>query len=825
METLGFRLDCASELCSRVHCGPMSQPAPQNSAGLSLPPSVLKNLGDKLYDKRKVAALDIEQMVRKLLVSKQRSDISYLIQKLSRDFARSPHSNQRKGALLGLAAVACGLTNQHINEFLPQMMPPVLESITDQDTRVRFYAVESLYNIADIARDSMVPFLLQAFDGLFRVSADADDHLRYAVPFVENLLKDIACNSPELDVSSFVSQVAVRMESIKPYNRRFILGWIEALASSTMVDLLVFLPDLLDGIFTMLSDTVSVLVLRADGGSHQHHHQAHHQMGPDGSTPLLLQKQGSAASSVSLGGQAGPRNSASSSNNVDWQPQEVRNMASDVLSQLLGNIRDARGDGDVNYAALVEHVLVPRAKDSEPRICITALEWLQAFIRLAALEVSLEDAEEGAALVRMQLLPQLHAILDALLHCIRGGGGAGGDERPRELADSITNDLFKLKDKQSWANISIEDMLGTVIRGLEDPDEATRLMALRWINFLLHIDQSEVLPQVDQLLPTLFNVMVGSSDQVVLESLTVQASFAVSSETHFKQYILRLVAGFQAPQGAQLLQRRGSMVLRRLCVLLEPERLFVELAERLEEQPNFKYAATMVQALNLILLTAPEAKELRQMLQGCRASAAGRRLFLVLYRSWCHAPGAVLTLCLLAQAYDHAAALVNTFGESAWDIDVLVQLDRVVRLLESPVFTFLRLHLLQPTVHPALMRALYGLLMILPQGEAFKTLSARLNALPMTALMQLGGGTGNSSNSSNNNSSSPSSGWSGAASEAHHPARDRRSSNSSSSAAATAAEIDFGALLSHFLELQAKHVAAEQLRQAEADMLLRHQTG
>ena len=789
----------------------------QNNAGLSLPPNVLKNLGDKLYDKRKVAALDIEQMVRKLLVSKQRDDISYLIQKLARDFARSPHSNQRKGALLGLAAVACGLTNQHIQEFLPQMMPPVLESITDQDTRVRFYAVESLYNIADIARDSMVPFLLQAFDGLFRVSADADDHLRYAVPFVENLLKDIACNSPELDVSSFVAQVAVRMESIKPYNRRFILGWIEALANSTMVDMLVFLPDLLDGIFTMLSDTVCVLVLRSDS-----HHQQAHQMGPDGSTPLLLQKQGSQGSTMSLGGQPGPKNSASSNNGVDWQPQEVRNMASDVLSQLLGNIRDERGGGDVNYAALVEHVLVPRAKDSEPRICITALEWLQAFIRLAALEVSLEDAEEGAALVRMQLLPQLHAILDALLHCIRGGGGAVRDERPRELADSITNDLFKLKDKQSWAHISIEDMLGTVIRGLEDPDEATRLMALRWINFLLHIDQSEVLPQVDQLLPTLFNVMVGSSDQVVLESLTVQSSFAVSSETHFKQYILRLVAGFQAPQGAELLQRRGSMVLRRLCVLLEPERLFVEFAERLEEQPNLKYAATMVQALNLILLTAPEAKELRQMLQGCRASAAGRRLFLVLYKSWCHAPGAVLTLCLLAQAYEHAAALVNTFGESAWDIDVLVQLDRVVRLLESPVFTFLRLHLLQPTVHPALMRALYGLLMILPQGEAFKTLSARLNALPMTALMQLGGGA-NLTNTTNHNGS-PSSGWSGAASEAHHAGRDRRSSSASSSTAAAAAEIDFGALLSHFLELQAKHVAAEQLRQAEADMLLRHHT-
>lgn len=188
------------------------------------------------------------QMVKKLVTSKQSNEILFLIQKLAGDFARSPHPNQRKGALLGepptlpalppptrfsaflslalskppacllhgrliarlpsgipgrqthdgrctlpvlsqplkeacrnifpsapagLAAVACGLTNQHIKEYLPEMIPPVLESVTDQDTRVRFYAVEALYNIADIARESMLPFMLQAFDGLFRVSGGA----------------------------------------------------------------------------------------------------------------------------------------------------------------------------------------------------------------------------------------------------------------------------------------------------------------------------------------------------------------------------------------------------------------------------------------------------------------------------------------------------------------------------------------------------------------------------------------------------------------------------------------------------------------------------
>jgi hypothetical protein len=36
-------------------------------------------------------------------------------------------------------------------------------------------------------------------------------------------------------------------------------------------------------------------------------------------------------------------------------------------------------------------------------------------------------------------------------------------------------------------------------------------------------------------------------------------------------------------------------------------------------------------------------------------------------------------------------------------VEVLVQIDRLVQLLETPVFNFLRLHLLHPARYPALL--------------------------------------------------------------------------------------------------------------------------
>ena len=60
-----------------------------------------------------------------------------------------------------------------------------------------------------------------------------------------------------------------------------------------------------------------------------------------------------------------------------------------------------------------------------------------------------------------------------------------------------------------------------------------------------------------------------------------------------------------------------------------------------------------------------------------------------------------------------------------------------MQLLESPIFIHLRLELLEPAnpQHPALLKSLYGLLMLLPQVKAFHTLRARLDSVStLTAL-------------------------------------------------------------------------------------------
>lgn len=86
----------------------------------------------------------------------------------------------------------------------------------------------------------------------------------------------------------------------------------------------------------------------------------------------------------------------------------------------------------------------------------------------------------------------------------------------------------------------------------------------------------------------------------------------------------------------------------------------------------------MVQNLNLIMITSPELSDFRKRLRTLDSKVRSpssfpllfshwrrarmqdnQNLFVALYRSWSHNAVATFTLCLLAQAYEQACALLQ----------------------------------------------------------------------------------------------------------------------------------------------------------------------
>ncbi|KAJ0468403.1 putative vacuole morphology and inheritance protein [Helianthus annuus] len=83
----------------------------------AIPTAVIWNLVDKLYEKRKNAALEVEGIVKQLTVAGDHDKIIVVIKLLVHEFAYSSQANHRKGGLIGLAAATVGLSleaSQHL---------------------------------------------------------------------------------------------------------------------------------------------------------------------------------------------------------------------------------------------------------------------------------------------------------------------------------------------------------------------------------------------------------------------------------------------------------------------------------------------------------------------------------------------------------------------------------------------------------------------------------------------------------------------------------------------------------------------------------------
>ncbi|TYJ41016.1 hypothetical protein E1A91_A04G182400v1 [Gossypium mustelinum] len=559
-----------------------------------VPASVLRNLSDKLYEKRKNAALEVEGIVKQLAALGDHEKISAVISLLTTEYTYSPQANHRKGGLIGLAAATVGLTSE-ASQHLEQIVPPVLNSFSDQDSRVRYYACEALYNIAKVVRGDFIIFFNQIFDALCKLSADSAANVQSAAHLLDRLVKDIVTESDQFSIEEFIPLLRERMNVLNPYVRQFLVGWITVLDSVPDIDMLGFLPDFLDGLFNMLSDS-----------SH-----------------------------------------------------EIRQQADSALSEFLQEIKNSPS---VDYGRMAE-ILVQRAASPDEFTRLTAMTWINEFVKLGG----------------DQLVPYYADILGAILPCM-----SDKEEKIRGFARETNEELRSIKGEPEEA-FNVGAILSIARRQLDSEWEATRIEALHWISTLLDRHRSEVLCFLNDIFDTLLKALADSSDEVVLLVLDIHACIAQDPQ-HFSQLVVFLVQNFRIDHS--LLERRGALIIRRLCDLLDAERVYRELSSILEGEADLEFACIMVQALNLILLTSSELSEIRKLLKQSLANAAGKDLFVALYASWSHSPMAIISLCLLAQ-------------------------------------------LLEPGRYVWLLKALYGLLMLLPQqSAAFKILQTRLKTVP-----------------------------------------------------------------------------------------------
>lgn len=73
-------------------------------------PNITKALNDKVYDKRKSGALELEGLIRDALAAQDHNRIAKIVHQLCHDYAYAVHqTHARNGGLIGLAAASIAL--------------------------------------------------------------------------------------------------------------------------------------------------------------------------------------------------------------------------------------------------------------------------------------------------------------------------------------------------------------------------------------------------------------------------------------------------------------------------------------------------------------------------------------------------------------------------------------------------------------------------------------------------------------------------------------------------------------------------------------------
>jgi vacuole morphology and inheritance protein 14 len=642
----------------------------------------------QVYARRKLAALECEQLTQTLASQGDVEHILSLTDLLTLVAQSSSNSNARKGGLLCLAAVAVGLAGAgnalaQDPDFVSRVTPAMFAACTDADGRMRYYALEALYNVAKSTRPAILAVFADIFEVLFRLAGDQDGSVRNAGEFLTDFLQQVVAEAPteggenERAVQAVLTSLSECMEVDSSPQRSFLLGWVSFVDGLPYAEhaLLTALPDLLPGMLNCLEDG-DVDVRRT-------------------ASRLLDQLQGDVAS--------------------DPKRSDAARLAA-VLARKI-EVCSAAWAAEVDSSDIVGFAVEEIALSGNRSAVSRAVQWLQVLVSTAPMAVAKHAPEVLRASLR---------CLDAAEPDLQGLAAALSDDLLGSLAvwDGSEVDMAGLLNAASEAAASAHQ-------------EVAKLEALRWMTRLLSRCPPAAAADLESRLSTLCELLSATSDRVVQETASALSALSAASNIDGgrddgpKRALVAVLSCFRGVAGAQLLQRRGAAIIEQFCKELGSERTLRTLCELLSEEQDRDFARALAASLILMLLTSARLHSARSLLASSPSNPQGASFFRSLFKGFRRSVVAALTLSLLCQAYDFAAALVAELASPPLLEHIgatIVELAQCVSLLEAPVFAFLRLQLLEPERHPALMVTLRRILMLLPQGDSFSLLQRRLSA-------------------------------------------------------------------------------------------------
>lgn len=467
-------------------------------------------------------------------------------------------------------------------------------------------------------------------------------------------------------LKQFIPLLKDRSYTINPFTRTFLVGWITLLDSIPDLELVTYLPEFLGSLLKFLSDpnrdvhqaTHGCLdkflneikrISRIKKGiveSKKSREGGRRKQRSDSSDS------GSAHNTLEDGDEIDPADDDDSSSEEDWVPgQDVQINYKAILEILTASLDSSNPIGPAKVG-------LSSTQDEDG--LLESLKWIVEFLDICPEEVLpftpkilahlLPAMASGVETIRLAAARVNNALMDYVVSLSdepelflssqqsriplggerQEGGPSGrasltgirdldtpspqpntkgpspGDGTPRGPTPALSNHPTVDLDYAAAVN-------SLTLLFLND-HEATRVAALTWLIMLHRKAPRKVLAFNDGTFPALLKTLSDPAEAVVTKDLQLLSQISRNSEDdYFANFMVSLLQLFSTDR--RLLETRGNLIIRQLCVSLSAERIYRTLADCIEKEEDLEFASIMVQNLNNNLITAPELAELRKRLR------------------------------------------------------------------------------------------------------------------------------------------------------------------------------------------------------------------
>lgn len=129
---------------------------------------------------------------------------------------------------------------------------------------------------------------------------------------------------------------------------------------------------------------------------------------------------------------------------------------------------------------------------------------------------------------------------------------------------------------------------------------STAESALIWMKNLLQIYSHKLLPLFNDVIPIVIEKLQ-DSEEIVIQNVIDVLGIISLHEAFFHNVIEKILENFHSNK--EVLNTRMQIVIKKLCSILDAEKVYMAFAEKLLNYKNVNFVSSVVQTFDIILLT------------------------------------------------------------------------------------------------------------------------------------------------------------------------------------------------------------------------------